>query len=516
MNIIPIQNRIYMSLFSNMYMVFCLGPPEENAVERTPVYIESNSISEETQFSLEGLRLINVKHFIDELIRIANHCPAMGCTLSNMQPIKESRHGLLSTIHFKCTMCNLVESVTTDNDICGNVNTNIVIGTLGAGTGYTQSSQILSAANIPPMPISVYKKEHKRVCRGWEIAAKESMRQAAEEERRLALDAGDVSVDGTPMITVICDGNWAKRSYRKNYNSLSGTACIIGQRTKKVLFLGVRNKYCSTCNTTTRNNRIAKKHDCSKNWDGASTAMEADIIAEGFASSFSEYGLIYKKMVGDGDSNCYKRLLEERPYQMETVEKIECKNHLLRNYNNKLRDLAKDTKIAQLSTRKALLGSISKLRLAIIIATRYRKSEDCSAEDKIENLKRDILNSPRHVFGCHINCAAYFCNKETVIDNTHSNIKDSNLYLRVVEHTRYLANHSKSVIVDVSSNDAEVFNSIVAKYIGGKRINYTKSGSYSARCYLAALSYNSNAPVCELQKRFMKVENIGVFTTKFS
>lgn len=54
--------------------------------------------------------------------------------------------------------------------------------------------------------------------------------------------------NGTPLITVICDGSWPKRSYRNNYNSLSGAAIIVGYETKKVLFLGVRNKYCRICN----------------------------------------------------------------------------------------------------------------------------------------------------------------------------------------------------------------------------------------------------------------------------
>lgn len=45
---------------------------------------------------------------------------------------------------------------------------------------------------------------------------------AGEEEKRLALDSGSVDIDGTPMCTVIADGQWSKRSYKSKYNALSG------------------------------------------------------------------------------------------------------------------------------------------------------------------------------------------------------------------------------------------------------------------------------------------------------
>jgi hypothetical protein len=41
----------------------------------------------------------------------------------------------------------------------------------------------------------------------------------------------------------ICDGAWSKRSYKTNYNAFSGVASIIGARPKKVLYVGIKNKY---------------------------------------------------------------------------------------------------------------------------------------------------------------------------------------------------------------------------------------------------------------------------------
>ena len=39
-------------------------------------------------------------------------------------------------------------------------------------------------------------------------------------------------------------------------------------------------------------------HICYKNHTESSTAMEADIIVEGFKTSMSSHGLIYEKLIG--------------------------------------------------------------------------------------------------------------------------------------------------------------------------------------------------------------------------
>lgn len=41
-------------------------------------------------------------------------------------------------------------------------------------------------------------------------------------EAELAIKAGDINFDGVPVITVVADGAWSKKSYKKNYNALSG------------------------------------------------------------------------------------------------------------------------------------------------------------------------------------------------------------------------------------------------------------------------------------------------------
>jgi len=42
------------------------------------------------------------------------------------------------------------------------------------------------------------------------------------EEKKLAIEDGNLNSDGVPMITVVADGSWCKRSYKTKYDSLSG------------------------------------------------------------------------------------------------------------------------------------------------------------------------------------------------------------------------------------------------------------------------------------------------------
>jgi len=56
----------------------------------------------------------------------------------------------------------------------------------------------------------------------------EEIRKAGEEEKQLAIAAGDVDADdGIPFCTVVADGQWSKRSYKTKYDALSGVVRTI-------------------------------------------------------------------------------------------------------------------------------------------------------------------------------------------------------------------------------------------------------------------------------------------------
>lgn len=50
--------------------------------------------------------------------------------------------------------------------------------------------------------------------------------------------------------------------------------------------------------------------------------------------------IISNRLIGDGDSSVTKKLNAAKPYgPTQPIKKIECKNHLLRNYLNRLKEI---------------------------------------------------------------------------------------------------------------------------------------------------------------------------------
>ncbi|KMQ82519.1 hypothetical protein RF55_22659 [Lasius niger] len=140
------------------------------------------------------------------------------------------------------------------------INKAAVAGTVTVGIGYAQLEELCAAINVPSM---------------------ENMKIAGEVEKQLAIEKNEV-INGIPYITVLADGSWMKRSYGNAYDSLSGIGAIIGYRTGKILFVGVRNQFCTLCDVAERKGVHPRGHKCYKNFDrnSSSTSMESDAIAE--------------------------------------------------------------------------------------------------------------------------------------------------------------------------------------------------------------------------------------------
>lgn len=142
--------------------------------------------------------------------------------------ISEVRRGLKCTFTFKCKMCNIKMKVDSEssNEKFMDVNSAAVAGSIASGAGYTQLSEQLAAMNVPSMSHTTFIKYQDGVLDGFEKTSLEEMKEAAKDEARLAVQRGDVDRNGIPILTVVCDGSWPKRSFRNNYSSLSGVVSL--------------------------------------------------------------------------------------------------------------------------------------------------------------------------------------------------------------------------------------------------------------------------------------------------
>jgi hypothetical protein len=197
----------------------------------------------------DGRRIFTPSYYHEQLRQIGKHEP-LDCSVADMVPVSEVILGGRSALTLKCTVCTMEKRVFTEEaNPQGqmDINTALVSSMVTTGGGYSQLQEIQASLNMPCMSRKTWSKYHTKVHEAMHDSAYVSMLEAGKEEARLAIVAGDVDIDGVPVIMVIADGAWAKRSYKTNYNSASGVVVIIGYRTRKVLFLGVRNKYCSFC-----------------------------------------------------------------------------------------------------------------------------------------------------------------------------------------------------------------------------------------------------------------------------
>lgn len=143
-----------------------------------------------------------------------------------MEFLNELRKGYLSTFQFKCKVCGIKENINSEDEICNsknvNINMAIVSTTVNTEQGYSQLEEFAETLNMPNMSNRTYQDFHNTMYMHMNNISLNEMQLAGLEEKRLAIENGEIDSQGRPTITVIADGAWSQRSYKTNYNALSG------------------------------------------------------------------------------------------------------------------------------------------------------------------------------------------------------------------------------------------------------------------------------------------------------
>ena len=382
---------------------------------------EQQVYQESTHLNLEGRRIVN----LDKLKKMVTLLTVHSATCNDLHIHMKSNHegiileaevrrdGLVSIFRAKCSGCGKYFYFETDSKIRDanghkrySINLAAVWGSMATGGGGSKLEEILSTMGVPPLAQKTFSRIEHQIGEWWKDKLGEDMRKAAEEERELAIQNNELH-EGVPAITVIVDGGWSSRSHKHSYNALGGVGIIIGQRTKKVLHIGVRVKYCAICSRAATMKVKPKEHKCFNNWSESSRAMESDIILEGFNEAESKFGLRYLKMIGDGDSS----VLENGPHWCRDLQKIECANHCCKCIRTALENFVKDK-----SDFKGRNGLTKAKRVQMVSAIRYcikmRTNEVKSGKERfqaVRDLQNDIKLMLFHIFGHHEKCSPSFC-----------------------------------------------------------------------------------------------------------
>jgi hypothetical protein len=258
--------------------------------------------------------------------------------------------------------------------------------------------------------------------------------------------------------------------------------------------MGVCNRYCYPCARATKLDTVAKPHRCYRNYEGTSTGMEQHIIVDGFRASEEMHGVRFKYMIGDGDSSVYARVQKGVRYGRRVV-KLECANHMVRCYTDKLYRLKTNTAIP-LSARKELAALIPRLTKA----ARGAITSAGNSPGNVELLRRDLRNGPHHVFGDHARCRqeatstagvreGYCTRKDQLEKNNVPFLQKTPVWTGILKALEPLVSKADRLTLNVTTNQAERFMGLVAAASGGKRVDHTKRGGYQMRCTLAGLRH---------------------------
>ena len=301
--------------------------------------------------SFNTTRIINLDRLKSHLSTISRHVATChSCQISNGKIVLQGERyqaGFASILTSYCTGCKKQFSFSTTSKVSGmnggqywEANLAAVWGQMVTGNGHEPLSEVMAVMGVPTMTKASFVHSEHHIGGWWWELLQGSMKAAGEEEKKIAI-ANNSYHQNVPAITVIVDGGWSKRTNKHNYNAKSGVEIIIGKATGKILFMGIRNKFCSICTRANNTNSPIPEHQCFRNWSDSSSEMETDFILEGFQTCEQQHAIRYISFMGDGDSSVYPTLISSIPLGY-AITKIECANHCVKCYRTALEKLVHD------------------------------------------------------------------------------------------------------------------------------------------------------------------------------
>lgn len=119
-------------------------------------------------------------------------------------------------------------------------------GSMIMGNGLFYLNEIFGIMNFLGLFFILFIVIEKEVGEWWFFVFESNILEVGVEERVLVVERGDYYYE-VFVIIVIIDGGWLKCIYKYSYNVFGGVVIIIGKEIGKLLYIGVRNKYCYVC-----------------------------------------------------------------------------------------------------------------------------------------------------------------------------------------------------------------------------------------------------------------------------
>jgi len=146
--------------------------------------------------SLEGSRIINLEKLAPFINEVSTH--SKSCQLGTVSLTGETyRGGLASILSAKCSGCRMEIAFPTSSKVASvsgakrwECNMAAVWGQMVTGGGHAPLAEAMSVLGVPVMSKKSFIAIEKEIGKKWWTSLERSMREDAEEEKRLAVERG--------------------------------------------------------------------------------------------------------------------------------------------------------------------------------------------------------------------------------------------------------------------------------------------------------------------------------------
>lgn len=337
----PVQDE----LISRVQLDYPTNAKKPRLSRTEQIVIDTHQYSKEINsewYIVEGRRIVDWTYVSKCLLQAqrlhSRECPGLLCMSD------EKYRSMVSVMLFKCDSCVATYKVRTEEPTdLPQLRRSMVWATLCSGGTFNSTKELLTLCNIPFMPFQTFITDEMNMDAILEESLEKSLDEAVQNEKRATCRTENPEISTTDeqapvKLSVALDGSWSTRSYGKRFSSASGCGVIVGEKSKKILFVGCRNKRCSVCSRAARMNKTEPpQHRCFKNYVGSSGGMESDIMIDGFQKLMMD-GVWLTTITTDGDSTTVAKLKNAIKYGASIQHQL-CCNHVIKNCGKKLREV---------------------------------------------------------------------------------------------------------------------------------------------------------------------------------
>lgn len=189
-------------------------PP--SSVDTHRLYLEK----ENDPYDVVGYRIVDLNYIFGWITQLTL-LHSRFCKQCKLIIYDEKCEAMISTLVIMCSTCKSFFSGKSENPANKySIRKSLVWGTIGSGQTHKHTEELFAHLDMPFISNHTFNKDLEELHHVVKDAAKDSMKKARDEEKKLTTVK---DANGIPVSRVIVDGGWPVRAYGNRYKSRSGS-----------------------------------------------------------------------------------------------------------------------------------------------------------------------------------------------------------------------------------------------------------------------------------------------------